>query len=465
MSTHASPRTGPVFDVGVSARLPIKDSALMGLQNIFVMTGVFVFPAIMGKSFNMPPETVAYLYGVTFIGCGVTTLLMAGLFGRMPLVAGPYAGIFTSILAFAHEPGANLGTAFGSLAAASLAWSLLSIPIRGKSVVSMISKGVKNPAIAGLVVLLVMMQIADLAFPHWLGKANEPGFNGLNFGAGLVTALVLMFLSVSRVTLLKRLALLIGLVAGAAVYEVFQPINFAPVIHSPWFVAPRLFPFGIGFDLRFALVFFAIIVAINIQTLALMDVVAEWADEPMTPQRLSLGVLAMALGGAIGSCIGAFSNLPYPANVALLRATRVASRQVTLATGVLLIAMGLCTKLDYVFVVLPVPILGAAATVLFGIVFVHGVELLGTVEWNQRRLTAAGFALMAGFGTLFLNEKVLAKLPSLIGLLMHQPVIVGLSSFLILIGILPGRDRAAMIPAEVDATSPALDGIAPAEPA
>ena len=53
----------------------------------------------------------------------------------------------------------------------------------------------------------------------------------------------------------------------------------------------------------------------------------EWTGEEMVPARLSWGVFAMMLGSALASCIGAFSNLPYPANVALLRSTRVASRR------------------------------------------------------------------------------------------------------------------------------------------
>jgi xanthine/uracil permease len=436
---HAEHDAAPVFEIGVNARMPLKDSILMGFQNVFVMTGIFVFPGIMGRSFGLPPETVAYLYGATFIGCGLTTLLIAGLFGRMPLVAGPYAGIFTALITFGHLPGSDLGAGFGSLCVASLAWCALSIPIKGKSAVSLLAGVVRNPAIAGVIVMLVMMQIADLSFPHWLGKPDEATFPGINFAAGLATAVVLMVLTVSRVRAVRRLSLLIALAVGAAVFEAFHPIDFAQVAHSPWFVMPRLFPFGLSFNPEYCLVFFIVLVAINIQTLTLMGVVGEWAGEEMTPARLSLGVFAMMLGSALASCIGSFSNLPYPANVAMLRSTRVASRSVTIATGAILVLMGFCTKIDYIFVLLPVPVLSAAATVLFGIVFVHGVELLAKVDWTERRLTIAGFSLMIGFGSLFIEPKTLEKMPLVIGLLLRQPIIVGVTSLLLLTAFLPGR--------------------------
>jgi xanthine/uracil permease len=428
-----------MFDVLPGGKVPLKDTALMGLQNVFVMTGCFVFPGIMGKSFDLPVDTVADLYGATFIGCGLTTLLIAALFGRMPLVAGPYAGVFAALLSFGHMPGSNLGTGFGSLCVASLLWCLLAIPIRGVSGISFLARTVRNPVIAGAIVMLVMMQIADLAFPHWLGKTKDPTFPLINLGAGLVTAIVLMMLTISRVTIFRRLALLIALAAGALTFEYFHAIDFGAVASSPWFVLPHFFAFGFSVDPQYVFVFFLILVAINIQTLTLMGVVGKWTGEEMSPARLSWGVFSMMLGSALASCIGAFSNLPYPANIALLRSTRVASRQVTIATGIILIVMGFCTKVDYIFVLLPVPVLAAAATVLFGMVFVHGVEMLGEADWNQRQLAITGFSLMLGFGTLFLEPEVLNEFPLVVRLLLKQPIIVGVASLVIVSAILPGR--------------------------
>src|SRR5579884_1634015 len=110
MSGMDSSRGRAAFEVGINDPLPLKNAIPMGLQNIFVMTGAFVFPGILGRPFDLPLDTVAYLYGVGFIGCGITSILISLLLGRVPLVAGPYAGIFTALLAFGHLPGSSLGT-------------------------------------------------------------------------------------------------------------------------------------------------------------------------------------------------------------------------------------------------------------------------------------------------------------------------------------------------------------------
>jgi xanthine/uracil permease len=304
-----------------------------------------------------------------------------------------------------------------------------------------------------------MMQIADLAFPHWLGKSKDPTFPLVNLGAGLATALVLMVLTISKVKMLRRLALLIALIVGAIIFECFHAIDFSSVAKSPWFVLPQPFAFGLSVNPQYCFVFFLVLVAINIQTLTLMDVVGEWTGEKMPPSRLSWGVFAMMLGSALASCIGSFSNLPYPANVALLRSTRVASRQVTIATGIILILMGFCTKIDYIFVLVPVPILAAAATVLFGMVFVHGIEMLAEVEWTERQLAITGFSLMLGFGSLFIEPEVLKGFPLVVSLLLKQPIIVGVASLLILSAILPGRPSSAVAP-----PTPVPDPMRSAEP-
>ena len=62
-----------IFDVGINDPLPPGQLLVLGLQNVFGMTGMFVFPGLLGRSFNLPPEQIAYLYGMTFAVCGFIT--------------------------------------------------------------------------------------------------------------------------------------------------------------------------------------------------------------------------------------------------------------------------------------------------------------------------------------------------------------------------------------------------------
>ena len=89
------------------------------------MTGMFVFPGILGRSFNLAPEQIAYLYGMTFVVCGIVTILQSTLLLRLPIIQGSYAGSFASLLAVGHLQRGGLGAAYGSFFVAALIWCAL----------------------------------------------------------------------------------------------------------------------------------------------------------------------------------------------------------------------------------------------------------------------------------------------------------------------------------------------------
>jgi xanthine/uracil permease len=138
-----------IFDVGIDEMLPRSQLALLGLQNVFGMTGMFVFPGLLGRAFNLPPEQIAYLYGMSFIVCGITTVLQSVWLLRLPIAQGPYAGSLGTLLAVGHLQHGGLGMAYGSFFVASLIWCLLTIPIRGRSVVGIFANYMRAPLISG----------------------------------------------------------------------------------------------------------------------------------------------------------------------------------------------------------------------------------------------------------------------------------------------------------------------------
>ncbi|HVB56175.1 MAG TPA: solute carrier family 23 protein [Candidatus Acidoferrales bacterium] len=189
MATEASlneTAVSRIFDVGVNDRLPLGQLLILGLQNVFGMTGMFVFPGLLGRSFNLPAEQIAYLYGMTFAVCGFITILQSVLLLRLPIVQGPYAGNFAALVAVGHLQSGGLGAAYGSFFAASLVWCLLSVPIRGLSFVGLFARFLRAPIISGIIVMLTIIQISNVALPNWIGNPATPGFPMVNLFAGTV---------------------------------------------------------------------------------------------------------------------------------------------------------------------------------------------------------------------------------------------------------------------------------------
>src|ERR1700723_979297 len=125
------------------------------------MTGMFVFPALLGLAFKLAPFDIAYVYGMTFIACGVSTILQSMLLLRLPIVQGPYAGSFGAILAIGHIEGAGLAAAYGSFFVAALIWCAVSIPIRGRSGIGLLARSISTPLFAGMMVMLIIIQITS----------------------------------------------------------------------------------------------------------------------------------------------------------------------------------------------------------------------------------------------------------------------------------------------------------------
>lgn len=414
-----------IFDVGINERLPTGQFFLLGLQNVFGMTGMFVFPGLLGRSFNLAPEQIAYLYGMTFATCGFITILQSVWLLRLPIVQGPYAGSFAALLAVAHLQSGGLGAAFGSFFVASLIWCVLTVPVRGFSVLALFARFLRAPIISGIIVMLVIMQISNVALPNWIGAPGAPGFPLVNILSGAIAVAVLMGLSLWGGAVWRRAAILCGLAVGTTCYAVVRPISFAGVRHAPWLVTPQWFPFGFGVNAELIIVFLMVLIPPGMGSMAMYQMVADWGDEKLSVGRMSEGIFATAIGSVLGAIVGGLSTIAYPDNMGMLRTTRVGSRYATLAAGILLIALGGFIKFDMLLVLVPQAVVSAAATLLFGIVFMHGVQILGKVDWDERKLIVAGLAVLVGLGGMFVSPQALAEMPLLVRLFIQQPVISG----------------------------------------
>lgn len=432
----ATPVAEKPFDVGINEKLPFGQYLILAFQNVFGMTGMFVFPGLFGRAFHLPNEQIAYLYGMVFLVSGLITVFQGVGFLRLPIVQGPYVGTFIGLLVLGHIPGIGLGVAFGSFFVASVIWALLAIPIRGLSFVALFGRFFQTPLISGVMVVLLMMQIAVVSLPNWIGHPHTPGFPTINLIAGFAAVVIFILMTLWGGVWFRRAAILAGIVVGTIAYAGFIPISFQPVGTAPWLVVPRIFPFGFGVRLDAVIVFLVVLIPSSISSMALYQVVADWGEEKITPIRMSEGCFTAALGAILAAVVGTFSTTVYPDNMGMLRSTRVGSRYGTVAAGILLVVLGSCVKFDMLLVLVPLPVISAAATLLFGIVFMHGVHILAKVDWDDRKYIVAGFALLIGLGGLFIRPDVLEAMPLMLRLVVEQPVISGGLTLVILHALL-----------------------------
>jgi xanthine/uracil permease len=427
------------FDVGVDEKLPLVETLVLSVQNISVMATMMIFPGILGRAFHLQNDKIAYLYGICFMICGITTVFQSVILLRLPVVQGPWAPTFSAIIVLGHLPGSTLGAAFGSFFIASLIWCVFSIPVKGASLIGLVSRYFLDPLVSGVIIVLAMIQLANATVPHWLGEPKTPGFPEVNILAGLISVVIFMALMVKGGVILRRSAVLISMAIGSCVFFAFQPGHFHSIGGSLFLIIPEPFAFGFGVKPVFVLIFLLTLIPTGVQSIAMYELVSGWIGQSLSVVRVSQGVFGMALGAMLASIFGSFSTVFYATNLSLLQSTKVASRYVTLSTGLLLVILGGFAKVDMLFAMIPGPVISAVSTVLFGIVFAHGARMIFSGTFDDRKFMVVGLSLFLGLGGLFVPQQTLDSLPVLVQTIIAQPVILGGSAIVFLYPLLCRR--------------------------
>jgi xanthine/uracil permease len=417
-----SARTADI-EVGVNDRVGLITAVTLGFQHILGLAGLLLFPALVGKSFGLSASDTAYLYGITFITSGVVVILQAVGLLRLPVVQAPFAGIFAALLVVGHQIG--LGAAFGSLMVSSLIWVLLSVPLRRWSLVARLAQRITNPIVSGVILLIISTQLATIVLPSYFGTpGSSSAFPWINLLCAVVALGIVVACIRSRNQIVRRGAILWGVILGAALYTVLAPTHWGNVAHATAFEGLRWMPFGFGVDGVSVVIFFIAWFPAISESIATYDLISDWTGERLPPERVAQGIFGELVGSTLGVLFGGLSAMAYPANVGILKVTRVASRWVTFTTGIILVVLGGFGYFDALLVAIPTPVLSGATTVLFGLIFSGGLEVLGRVRWNQDRMVAAGLPVIIALGVLFTPATTTAKLPSWLTLVVGQPLVI-----------------------------------------
>jgi len=162
-------------------------------------------------------------------------------------------------------------------------------------------------------------------------------------------------------------------------------------------------------------------------------------DKPLTLKDLTRGLRADAAGALIG---GFFNSLPYTSysqNIAMVSMTGVYSRFVCALAGVILIVLGSIPKLSFIVTSIPLPVLGGAALVMFGMVAANGVQSLGRADVSGNRKNLYIIAASLGIGLIpTLAPKFFDNAPKDLAAFLHNGVMLGIFTAIVLNILLNG---------------------------
>ncbi|GHI89776.1 nucleobase:cation symporter-2 family protein [Streptomyces xanthophaeus] len=421
LSGNGKQSTHPVDEV-----LPLPKLALYGFQHVLAFyAGAVIVPIIVGNALKLSPEQLVYLINADLFTCGIASIIQAFGIGRigarLPLIQGVTFTAVSPMIAIGL--GAGGGTAallviYGAVITAGIAtFAFAWLPAKAfRTVMRLFPPVVTGTVITVLGIVLIPVGLNDAA-----GGLGSPDFgNPKHFAYAGGTMLFILILMKIGKPFLSSISILLGLVGGTLVAFLLGDAKFGDVGNSDWIGVTTPFHFGVPQFQWFPIVLMLIVMLITMvettgDTYAVGDIVGKEVDSETVARALRADGAATALGGVLNS----FPYVAFAENVGLVRMTKVKSRFVVVAAGVFMIVLGLLPKAAAIVAAVPHGVLGGAATVMFGMVALAGIQTLGKVDLKEEKNAlivgvSLAFALLPATVPVFFTKHMDADLSSLL---------------------------------------------------
>ncbi|WP_110208196.1 uracil-xanthine permease family protein [Nocardioides daejeonensis] len=421
----------PVLTIGFDDTLPAPRTLLFGGQHLLALTGIWLFPGIIGTALGLSHAEVGLITQGCFLMTGVVTILQSSRLLRLPIVQGPTAAFMVALIASGATHG--LGTAFGSLMVAGAVFAALSLPLKHWGLFGHVARVASHPIVFGTLFVIIGAQLATVGLSGWFGQPDQHGFGlPLFLVAAFTVVAVIACTLFGGTSVIRRAAVFWGILAGTVV-AASTGLWDGPSVGDVAIVAlPTWLPFGFGVDGGVVLLMMLAFLQAGTESAGMYQMVGGWGGQRPDVARTNRGLFTEFLGSVLGAAFGGIGTTSYPENAGIVRVTGVGSRFVTLTAGVLSLVLAFVPAVGLFVASLPGAVLAGASTVLFGIIAVSGIQLLGEVEWDELNMMVAAPSFIIALGTLFLPVEVTAALPASAASMLTNPMMVGVVLLLLL---------------------------------
>ncbi|KAB2703015.1 MULTISPECIES: nucleobase:cation symporter-2 family protein [Brucella] len=405
--------------------LPAKKTLTLALQHVAVSyVGSVAVPLIIANALGFSSEETILLISATFFCSGIATLLQTigfWRFGvRLPIMNGVAFSSVSAIIAIGSMPGVGIAGICGAVIAGGI-FIMLIAPVTGHL------RRFFPPVVTGCIVTAIGVQLLPEAYQWAGGGRGQSDFGDPAFlGVALLVLIVILAFNRFGSPLLKNLAVLFGMGAGALVAFLLGMGNLNAVGAAPWMTVPM--PFHFGLPTFAVLPFMTIVIVMIVQTVESMGLfisIGEIVDKDVTPEQVADGVRANGLASAVAGIFAGFPFIAHMENVGLVILSGVRSRWVVALCGFMLCVIAFFPKFGAVLAAVPAPALGGAAVAMFGIVAAAGIQSLSKVDYanNQYNILIVALTLAIAFIPI-MSPNLFQQLPDWTQSILHSSVVV-----------------------------------------
>ncbi len=365
----------------VDEMLPLSQLFAYGLQHVLAMyAGAVAVPIIVAQALHLTPAQLIHLINADLFTCGIATLIQTLGFwkvgARIPMIQGVTFAAVTPMILIGTEHG--ITAIYGAILAAGL-FTFLIAPYFSRLI------RLFPPVVTGTIITIIGITLLPVAV-RWIGGGNPAASDFAGpMQLLLASATLCIVIVVYRYGkgFLSNIAVLIGLCCGTLLAIILGQTDFAEVGRAGWFDIITPFSFGLPvFDIGSAISMVIVMLVVMVETTGDSIAIGEIVGKPIGQDGLARCLRADGLSTFIG---GIFNSFPYTAfaqNVGLIAVTRVKSRFVVAASGIILVLLGLFPKMAAVVACIPNAVLGGAGLAMFGMIIASGVRALSRVQFE-----------------------------------------------------------------------------------
>lgn len=447
-------------------KISIAQAIPLGLQHVLAMfvgnlTPLLIIAGACNLTDAAGADILVTLLQNAMIIAGIVTLIqlfsIGPVGGQVPIIMGTSSGFIGVFNSVATTMGGGV-IAYGAIIGASLLGGLF------EGVLGLFLKPLRKffPAVVtGTVVLSIGLSLITVGINSFGGGNTAADFGSAeNLAVAFVVLLIILVFKHWTKGFPSSSSILIGIVAGYIIVFIMGMIlpttgvaadgteftkawalNWDKVASASWFAIPKFMPIKPVFDVRAIVPVLIMFIVTAVETIGDISGVTEGGmDREATDKELSGGVICDGIGSSFAALFGVLPNTSFSQNVGLVAMTKVVNR-IALATGaVFLILCGLIPKLGALVSIMPQPVLGGAAVMMFSSIVVSGIQLITKEKMTARNLTIVSVALGVGYG-MGANTAILANAPQVLQLVFGGSGIVPAAFFAILLNILLPKEK------------------------
>lgn len=420
--------------------------SVLGIQHVLAFyAGAVVVPLVIASGLGLDNETLIHLINADLFTCGIASIIQSAGLGpkigvKLPLIQGvtftavsPLIAIGIAATPAGADPKTGLATMYGSIIAAGLVTFFVA-PFFAK-LLRFFPPVVTGTLLTVMGITLISVSAGDIvSWGTYAAEGQDAGaltLRGLAYAFGTLVIIV----AVQRIFkgFMSTISVLVGLVVMTAIAFALGNANFSDIGQSAWLGVTTPFFFGIPKFNIAAIISMLIVMAVTmVETTGDVFATGEVVGKRITPKHVANALRADGLSTFLGGIFNSFPYTCFAQNVGLVRLTRVKSRWVVTAAGIIMIILGILPKAGAVVASIPGPVIGGASLAMFANVAVVGIQTLSKVDIRDNRnavivSTSIGLAMLVT-----LKPDLASLMPSWLHIIFGSGVTIGaLTAFIL----------------------------------